>query len=53
MDSQKKKKTDTDHLSIYDLPALNAVIDRYEPPKTKGVEPKSVNGNQHPNSGQG
>ena len=53
MDSQKKKKTDTDHLSIYDLPALNAVIDQYEQPKTKGVEPKSENGSQHPTSAKG
>lgn len=53
MDRQDKKKPDTDHLSIYDLPALNAVIDQYEQPKTKGVEPKSENASQHPTSVQG
>lgn len=41
MDSQKKKKADTDHLSIYDLPALNAVIDQYEPPQSKGDSQES------------
>ncbi len=50
MDSKKKKTTDTDHLSIYDLPTLNSVIDQYEPPQAKGTDPESgtgtVSGNQ-------
>lgn len=53
MDWQDKKKPDTDHLSIYDLPTLNAVIHQYEPPKAKGVEPKAENAEQHPPSAQG
>ena len=52
MDWQDKKKTDTDKLSIYDLPALNAVIDQYEPPKSKGADPSPQNGKQHPPSGK-
>lgn len=44
MDSKEKKKPDTDNLSIYDLPTLNAVIDRYEPTQAKGADPKSDSG---------
>lgn len=29
------KQLDTDNLSIYDLPTLNAVISKYEDPKPK------------------
>ena len=36
MDSKKKQKPDTDNLSIYDLPTLNAVIDQFEQPQSKG-----------------
>lgn len=46
MDWQDKKKPDTDDLSIYNLPALNAVIDQYEPPKTKGADSKPESGKQ-------
>ena len=46
MDWQDKKKPDTDNLSIYDLPALNAVINRFEPPKAKGADPGPQDGKQ-------
>lgn len=51
MDWQDKKKPDTDKLSIYDLPALNAVINQYEPSNAKGADPQ--NGKQHPPSAKG
>lgn len=46
MDWHGKKKPNTDDLSVYDLPALNALIDQYEPPKMKGVDPKPESGQQ-------
>ena len=52
MDRQDKKKADTDKLTIYDLPALNAVIDQYEPRNAKGAEPGSRNSEQQPPSGK-
>lgn len=52
MDWQEKKKPDTDNLSIYDLPALNAVIDQYEPPKAKGADPRPQDGEQNSPSGK-
>lgn len=44
MDSKESKKLDTDNLSIYNLPALNASIDQFELPQAKGVDQKSETG---------
>lgn len=52
MDSHDKKELDARKLSIYDLPALNAVIDQYEPPNAKGAELRSRNSEQQPPSGK-
>ena len=43
MDTLNKKKEPqaTDHISIYDLPVLNAFIDQHEQPQAKGAVPQS------------
>lgn len=41
--SNPQDKPNTDHLSIYNLPALNSVIDRYEMPQSNDENLESEN----------